>query len=53
MLMIAAAYIRVSTADQNTELKVRELRAYADRQGWPVTQVYNDVMSGEKFSRPG
>ena len=42
-----------STADQNIELQVRELRAYADRQGWPLTHVYNDVMSGGKFSRPG
>ena len=27
--MRAALYIRVSTADQNTELQVRELRSYA------------------------
>ena len=51
--MIAAAYIRVSTADQNTELQIRELRAYADRQGWQLTQVYNDVMRGGKSGRPG
>ena len=44
---------RISTGDQSAELQVRELRAYADRQGWPLTQVYNDVMSGGKFSRPG
>ena len=34
VFIIAAAYIRVSTADQNTELQIRNLRAYAERQGW-------------------
>ena len=51
--MRPAAYVRVSTADQNTELQIREVRAYAERQGWQIAHVYEDVMSGAKSSRPG
>jgi putative DNA-invertase from lambdoid prophage Rac len=50
--MRAALSVRVSTADQNTELQVRELHEYAARQGWEVREVYQDVMSGAKTSRP-
>jgi DNA invertase Pin-like site-specific DNA recombinase len=49
----AAIYTRVSTADQNAELQVRELRDYAVRQGWEITETYQDVVSGAKASRPG
>jgi len=27
--------------------------AYAERQGWQIAEVYEDVMSGAKSSRPG
>lgn len=50
--MRAAIYTRVSTVDQNAELQLRELREYAARQGWEVGEVYQDVMSGAKASRP-
>jgi DNA invertase Pin-like site-specific DNA recombinase len=50
--MKAALYIRVSTSDQNAELQVRELRAYAEHHGWEITQEYADVMSGGQTSRP-
>jgi DNA invertase Pin-like site-specific DNA recombinase len=50
--MRAGLYIRVSTADQNAELQVRELRAYAEHRGWEIIQEYADVMSGVKSSRP-
>jgi DNA invertase Pin-like site-specific DNA recombinase len=50
--MRAALYVRVSTADQNAELQVRELREYAARQNWEIGEVYQDVMSGAKSSRP-
>jgi hypothetical protein len=50
--MKAALYIRVSTVDQNSELQVRELRAYAEHQGWDITEVYQDVMSGARSSCP-
>jgi DNA invertase Pin-like site-specific DNA recombinase len=49
----AAIYTRVSTADQNPELQLRELLAYADRQGWELAEIYQDVISGAKASRPG
>jgi DNA invertase Pin-like site-specific DNA recombinase len=49
----AAIYTRVSTADQNSEMQVRDLREYAARQGWNTTEVYQDVISGAKASRPG
>src|SRR5580704_10213833 len=49
----AAIYARVSTSDQNCEMQVRELREYADRRGWRVTDEYIDTgWSGVKASRP-
>ena len=51
--MKAAIYTRVSTADQNPELQLRELQEYAARQSWEVTETYQDVISGAKASRPG
>jgi len=51
--MKVAAYTRVSTADQNPELQLQELRDYAARQGWDVTETYQDVISGTKARRPG
>jgi DNA invertase Pin-like site-specific DNA recombinase len=50
--MNAALYIWVSTSDQNADLQVRELRAYVEHQGWEVAEVYQDVMSSSKASRP-
>jgi DNA invertase Pin-like site-specific DNA recombinase len=51
--MRAAIYTRVSTADQNAELQLREVQDYATRQGWEVVATYQDVASGAKSSRPG
>ena len=50
--MRAAIYARVSTTDQNCELQIRELRQYAERQGWSIIDTYQDVMSGAKTNRP-
>jgi len=50
--MRAALYARVSTSDQNLALQIRELRAYAEHQGWDTAEVYRDLMSGAKTSRP-
>ena len=47
-----ALYARISTAEQNAELQLRELREYGERQGWPIVGVYQDVISGAKTSRP-
>jgi len=49
----AATYARVSTAEQNSELQLREIQDYATRQGWDITETYQDTVSGAKASRPG
>ena len=51
--MKAAFYTRVSTSDQSPELQLRELHEYTTRQGWDITEIYQDVISGAKISRPG
>jgi putative DNA-invertase from lambdoid prophage Rac len=52
MAMMVRAYVRVSTADQNCELQVRDLFEYAERQGWQIAEIYQDVSSGARVSRP-
>ena len=51
--MRTAIYCRVSTQDQTTENQALELRNVADKQGWTVSEVYTDVISGARASRPG
>jgi len=41
-----AIYARVSTANQNTDAQVAECRAYAERCGYSVTEIYTDTISG-------
>ena len=48
----AAIYVRVSTADQNCELQLRDLHDYAAQREWVVVGVYEDVISGVKAHRP-
>ena len=50
--MTVRAYVRVSTADQNCELQVRDLFEYAERQGWQIAEIYQDMSSGTRVSRP-
>lgn len=50
--MKTALYIRVSTADQNSELQRRELESYAARHEWPVIGIYEDTASGADPNRP-
>jgi len=51
--MKAAIYARVSTADQNCENQLRELRAYCKQRGWKKPAEYIDQgYSGSKASRP-
>jgi len=49
-----AIYARVSTANQNTDGQVAECRAYAERCGYTVTEIYTDTISGTtgKDERP-
>lgn len=50
-----AFYARCSTVEQDTEIQVRDLRAYAERQGWvvrPELAFVDEGVSGTKDSRP-
>ena len=49
----AACYSRVSTADQNNALQIRELTEYVQRRGWELAGTDQDTISGAKASRPG
>jgi len=51
--MKAAVYIRVSTADQNSELQWRELTNYAERQGWEIAEVFEDTNRRRQNRSPG
>ena len=42
----------MSNTDQNCELQVRELQAYAERQGWGIVETYQDTICGAKSNRP-
>ena len=49
----AAAYVRVSSFDQNTEAQETALREYVQRRGWTLRKIYRDEgISGTKASRP-
>ena len=47
-----AIYCRVSTHDQNLENQEKELKDYTFRQNIKVFDIYRDVVSGTKDSRP-
>ncbi|MFH1834396.1 MAG: recombinase family protein [bacterium] len=49
----AAIYYRVSTVDQNPEMQVTELRAYAEKRGFEMVGEFVDTASGASRSRPG
>ena len=48
----AAIYARVSTAEQNPELQLRDLRHYAEARGLAATEYIDTGFSGAKQSRP-
>jgi putative DNA-invertase from lambdoid prophage Rac len=51
--MKIALYARVSTADQNCQMQLRELREYAAARKWTIYAEYVDTgWSGAKASRP-
>jgi putative DNA-invertase from lambdoid prophage Rac len=51
--MTVALYARVSTADQDCSMQLRELREYCARRGWTIAKEYVDTgFSGAKTSRP-
>lgn len=51
--MRTALYARVSTKDgrQDTENQLRQLRAFAETQGWQITAEYIDRASGKRGDR--
>lgn len=51
--MRVAVFSRVSTKDkgQDTANQLRQLKAFAARQGWTVVQVYQEQVSGRKGER--
>jgi DNA invertase Pin-like site-specific DNA recombinase len=51
--MRAALYARVSTKDkgQDTENQLRQLRAFAQSQGWDITAEYVDRATGKRSDR--
>ena len=50
--MKVAIYVRVSTADQNPEIQKELLVDYCKNNNLDVFDIYNDVISGSKDSRP-
>lgn len=44
-------YVRVSTGDQNCEMQIGELTAYAKDRGWTIVKVYEDQASGTNPNR--
>ena len=50
--MRAAAYARVSTADQTCENQLIELRRYVEGRGWTAVEFVDDAVSGTKDRRP-
>ena len=47
-----AAYVRVSTADQNSDAQLQELRNYAARRGVGLLEYVDHGISGRKDRRP-
>jgi len=47
-----AIYARVSTADQDAEVQLHELRRYAERRGLPAVEYVDGGVSGRRRSRP-
>lgn len=51
MLVTAAVYARVSTADQDCLMQLAELRSYAARMGWAAPAEYVEKASGKRGSK--
>lgn len=49
-----AVYARISTADKHQDLETQlfPLREFVTARGWQMHEIYTDVMSGSKESRP-
>jgi DNA invertase Pin-like site-specific DNA recombinase len=49
--MKVAVYARISTADQNVDMQLRDLRAYCKQRGWGTEEFIDRGVSGAKASR--
>lgn len=47
-----AVYLRVSTADQSTELQQNEIERYIQARGWASVEIYEDKATGTNGNRP-
>jgi len=52
LVMNCAIYCRVSTSEQENENQLIQLNEYCQRQGWTITKIYKDTVSGIKTNRP-
>jgi len=50
---IVAVYLRVSTADQNTEAQEHQVMDFCRRRGWRSPRVFRDSACGAAYHRPG
>src|SRR5580693_7374365 len=48
----AAIYVRVSTAEQDTDMQETELRQYVESRGWECVVYRDKAQSGAKNDRP-
>ena len=53
MIPMIAAYVRVSTAGQKTDLQRKEIAAWANAHGIDDIRWYEDVITGKSTKRPG
>lgn len=50
--MKVAIYCRISTDEQNLEVQERICKEYCNRNNFEIVEIYKDVISGSKASRP-
>ena len=50
-LVKVALYVRCSTADQKTDMQLRDLEMYAAEKGWSIYKIYEDKATGTNAKR--
>ena len=50
---IVAVYLRVSTADQNTDAQEHQVLDFCRKRGWRSPRVFRDSACGAAYHRPG
>ena len=51
--MNVVGYLRVSTEHQTNENQRIRIKEFAERRGWNLIRIYEDIESGKKRKRPG